>query len=255
MRLYSWNVNGIRAAFKRGSLDWILRERPDVVCLQETRALVGQLPKELTQPGGYSSYSACAERAGYSGVTTYSRTPACSWRAKLGVEPGDGEGRLLRTDHGWFDLYNVYFPNGKASAERLAYKLRFYRRFLAHVDRRARAGRPIVFCGDTNTAHRPIDLARPKENETVSGFLPEERAWLDRWLDHGWVDVFRHLHPDERDAYTWWSTRTNARARNVGWRLDYFFVHETLLGRVRGAGIRADIMGSDHCPVWIDLED
>ena len=171
------------------------------------------------------------------------------------MEPGDGEGRLLRTDHGWFDLYNVYFPNGKASAERLAYKLRFYRRFLAHVDRRARAGRPIVFCGDTNTAHRPIDLARPKENETVSGFLPEERAWLDRWLDHGWVDVFRHLHPDERDAYTWWSTRTNARARNVGWRLDYFFVHETLLGRVRGAGIRADIMGSDHCPVWIDLED
>jgi exodeoxyribonuclease-3 len=203
---------------------------------------------------GYSSYWAAADRAGYSGVATFCREPSYGWTAGLGVERFDTEGRVLITDLGEFDLYNVYFPNGKASPERLAYKLDFYAAFLDHIDARAQAGSPIVFCGDVNTAHRPIDLARPKANEKFSGFLPEERACLDRWEAHGWIDCFRSLHPDARDAYTWWSTRTNARSHNVGWRLDYVFVHVSLLDHVKDAGICPDVLGSDHCPVWLELD-
>jgi exodeoxyribonuclease-3 len=255
VRLYSWNVGGIRAAVAKGMLDWLTTVRPDVLCLQETKADPASLSVAVREPCGYYSYWTVAERKGYSGVVTYTRQPPRSRQSGLGIARFDLEGRVLMTDVGGIELYNVYFPNGKASPERLAYKLDFYAAFLAHIDARAQAGRSVVFCGDVNTAHQPIDLARPRENATVSGFLPEERAWLDRFVAHGWVDSFRHRYPETRNAYTWWSPRTRARTRNVGWRIDYFFLHHTLLGRMQDAGICADVVGADHCPVWLELAD
>lgn len=253
MKLYSWNVNGVRAAAKKGLLEWLANAGPDVLCLQETKAEPTQLDAALLQPAGYHSHWASAEKKGYSGVASYCKTPPTSCRAGLGIEHFDREGRVLATDHDGFTLYNVYFPNGKASPERLRYKLDFYSAFLARINAEARSGKPVIFCGDVNTAHRAIDLARPKENEAISGFLPEERAHLDQWQAAGWVDVFRYCYPERRDAYSWWSLRSGARARNVGWRIDYFFVHASLLGRVKDAGIATEVTGADHCPVWLEL--
>jgi exodeoxyribonuclease-3 len=252
MRLYSWNVNGWRAARKKGLADWVARSRPDALCVQESKADPAQLPGDEARLAGYDGLWAVAARSGYSGVATFCRAPCRHRQAGLGIPRFDVEGRVVVTDCGDFDLYNVYFPNGKSSPERLAYKLDFYAAFLDHINGRVAAGRPVVFCGDVNTAHHPIDLARPKENARISGFLPEERAWLDQWEAAGWVDSFRHLYP-ERVEYSWWSQRTNARARNVGWRLDYFWVHRNLLGRVRDAGIATEVMGADHCPVWLEI--
>ncbi len=255
MRLYSWNVNGYRSAIGKGLLGWLAATRPDVLCLQETRVDPSVLTGDQREPPGYTGYWACGTRAGYCGVATLTARPARGARAGFGVERFDAEGRVIVTDHGDFDIYNVYFPNGRASEERLAYKLEFYDAFLEHVDERTRQGRDIVICGDVNTAHRPIDLAHPKANEKHSGFLPVERAWLDRLLAQGWVDTFRHFHPGATGAYSWWTVRTNARAKNVGWRLDYCFVNERLLPRVTGAGISPAVMGSDHCPVWLELAE
>jgi exodeoxyribonuclease III len=253
MRLYSWNVNGIRSAARQGLLTWLAHERPDVLCLQETRAWSTMLSEELLHPDGYHSYWANAERMGYSGVATFSREQPRRWQTGLGLPRFDCEGRVLVTAIAGVEIHNVYFPNGRASGERLAHKLAFYEAFLEHIDQRAASGQSVIFCGDVNTAHRPIDLARPKANETASGFLPVEREYLDRWREHGWLDTFRLLHPEERGAYSWWSMRAGARQRNIGWRLDYFFVHASLAGRVKGAGIAADVTGADHCPVWLEL--
>jgi exodeoxyribonuclease-3 len=253
LRLFSWNVNGVRAAAGKGLLEWIAGEQPDVLCLQETKAAAATLPDILLRPGGYESYWVHALRKGYSGVATYCRLPVRSWSGGLAEERFDAEGRVLMTDFGDFELYNVYFPNGQASPERLAYKLAFYAAFLQHVDARAAAGHSVIFCGDVNTAHREIDLAHPKANEKYSGFLPEERRCLDLWAEHGWVDSFRYCYPETREAYSWWSFRADARARNIGWRLDYFFVHRSMLDRVDGAGIAHGVAGADHCPVWLDL--
>lgn len=255
MRLFSWNVNGVRAAMRKGLLDWLSAEQPDVLCLQETKADPSGLPADLVSPPSYSSRWAVAERKGYSGVATYSRVPVRAWTVGLGIERFDSEGRVVAADLGDFDLYNVYFPNGGRSPERLAYKLEFYASFLEHIEARVSAGRPVIFCGDVNTAHRPVDLARPKANERISGFLPEEREHLDTWHARGWVDCYRHAYPDTKDVYTWWDQRFASRERNVGWRIDYFFVHQSLLPRVRDVGIHAHVPGSDHCPIWLDLAD
>lgn len=254
MRLYSWNVNGLRATLKKGLREWVAGAQPHCLCLQETKVDPATLSLEERELPGYEGVWATATRPGYSGVASFCRAPCGKGRAGLGIARFDAEGRVVVTDCGDFDLYNVYFPNGKGSLERLAYKLDFYDAFLEHINARVKAGRAVVFCGDVNTAHNPIDLARPKENEKISGFLPEERAWLDRWEREGWVDTFRHLYPD-RVGYSWWSLRTNARARNVGWRLDYFYAHESLLPRVKDAGIATEVMGADHCPVWLELAD
>ncbi len=200
MRLYSWNVNGLRAAATSGLPDWLARTQPDVLCLQETRCGPGDLPEDLRRPAGYHTSWVSANRKGYSGVATFSRLPPIAWRAGLGIERFDVEGRVLATDLGSVELYNVYFPNGRLGPDRLAYKLAFYAVFLEHVDARVAAGRAVLFCGDVNTAHWPVDLARPRENARTSGFLPEERAWLDRWREHGWVDTFRLCHPDAAGA-------------------------------------------------------
>lgn len=255
MKLASWNVNGIRAVQRKGALDWLWTSDLDAVCLQETKAHPDQLEPAITAPPGWRSGWVAAEKKGYSGVATFVRegVAVAGEREGFGVKRFDSEGRTLVTDLGAFLLYNVYFPNGKASEERLAYKMDFYAAFRRHVNAQVKAGRRVVVCGDVNTAHHPIDLARPDENETISGFLPEERAWLDAFTKDGWVDSFRAVHGQKPDVYTWWSQRSGARLRNVGWRIDYFFVDVGLRPALRDAWIRPEIMGSDHCPLGIEL--
>jgi exodeoxyribonuclease-3 len=253
LRLLSWNVNGLRAAHKKGFLTWFRAERPDVLCLQETKAAPTQLPAELREVEGYRVYFTEAERKGYSGVATYTRVEPAAVAHGFGVKEFDREGRTQVLDFGAFLLFNVYFPNGKMSAARLRYKMAFYDAFLARVQALTAAGRHVVVCGDVNTAHQEIDLARPRENSKVSGFLPEERAWLDEFVAAGFVDTFRMFHA-EPAQYTWWDYKTRARERNVGWRIDYFFVSANFKNAVKAAFILPQVRGSDHCPVGVDVE-
>ncbi len=253
MRLISWNVNGLRAAAKKGFLDWWAKAQPDVLCIQETKASEEQLPSALTQVPGYRAFFSSAERKGYSGVALYTKMPPASVKTGIGVARFDTEGRILMADYKKFVLYSVYFPNGKASKERLQYKMDFYDAFLKAVQRQKKAGKKVVICGDVNTAHTEIDLARPKENEKVSGFLPEERAWIDKLLSRGYLDAFRMFEKGP-GHYTWWDFKTRARERNVGWRIDYFFISENLKRNAVSAQILADVQGSDHCPISLELK-
>lgn len=252
MKIISWNVNGIRAIQKKGFLDWLQKAKPDILCLQETKAHPAQLDQSLLNPPGYHSYFYAAERKGYSGVATLARLKPDKVTCGFGIPKFDAEGRVLITEFGHFVVLNIYFPNGKASEERLRYKLDFYDTTLEFVEKLKRKHKHILVCGDYNTAHRPIDLARPKENENVSGFLPVERGWMDKWIDHGQVDIFREFCPLP-NQYTWWDMKTGARKRNVGWRIDYHFVSQKLAGRIKGAAIHPDVTGSDHCPVSVEL--
>ncbi len=252
LRILSWNVNGLRAIWKKGFREWLRTENPDILCLQETKVNQDQLPHEMKEIEGYSAYYSDAERKGYSGVAILSRSTPLRAGRGFGIPKFDSEGRIQAADYGDFLLYSVYFPNGKASRERLDYKMAFYDAFLRHVDGLVSEGRNVIVCGDVNTAHREIDLSRPKENETVSGFLPEERAWIDTFVAHGFVDTFRMFHP-EPGWYSWWDYKTKARERNVGWRIDYFFVNEGFRKSVTDAFILTDVMGSDHCPIGIEI--
>ena len=252
MRLLSWNVNGIRAAQRKGFVDWVSKIGPDILCIQETKASPEQLSEELTAMPGYHVYFSSAERKGYSGVATYSNVKPQDVAHGLGIEKFDNEGRILRMDYADFTLFNIYFPNGKSSEERLDYKMEFYDAFLEHLGQLKRQGRNVVVCGDVNTAHKEIDLARPKPNEKISGFLPVERAWMDQWVSHGYVDTLRMFN-QEPGQYSWWDARGGGRSKNVGWRIDYFFVSESMKDKVTGAFIMPDVMGSDHCPIGIDL--
>ncbi|HNX40000.1 MAG TPA: exodeoxyribonuclease III [Methanothrix sp.] len=262
IRLLSWNVNGLRAVYRKGFLDWLVKDCPDILALQETKVAADQVPSELNNAAGYLTYFGSGPRKGRDGVALFSKgrdgiaglsqmPPAVNF--SLGIEGFDDENRAIVADYGDFLLFNVYFPNGKASKERLAYKLRFYDLFLEHINGLKSQGRSIVICGDLNTAHREIDLARPKANEKISGFLPEERAWMDRLVESGFVDTFRIFH-EEGDNYSWWDLKTRARERNVGWRIDYFFVSPDLRDRVKSAFILKDVTGADHCPVGMELE-
>ncbi len=253
MRIISWNVNGIRAAVKKGLLDWMSAEQPDILCLQEVKALPEQLDESVLKVEGYQMALYPAKRKGYSGVATYSRPAPDSVVMGTGNPRFDEEGRTLITQYGGLLLYNVYFPNGNASGERLAYKMDFYDDLLAHAAAQVEEGRSVLICGDYNTAHKEIDLARPKENSNVSGFLPIERAWMDKLCASGFVDTFRMFH-GEGGRYSWWDMKTRARERNVGWRLDYFFADRRTAARVKDAFIMEDVMGSDHCPVGIEIE-
>ena len=252
IRILSWNVNGLRAVHKKGFLDWFVGEKPDMLCIQETKASEEQLPDELRSVDGYHAFFSSAEKKGYSGVALYTREEPISVVKGFGIKRFDSEGRIIVAEYPGFTLYNIYFPNGQQSDERLRYKMDFYDAFLDHVEAARKEGRNVVICGDVNTAHREIDLARPKENSTTSGFLPEERAWIDTFLSHGYIDTFRALHP-EPDQYTWWNYRTRARERNVGWRIDYFYVNEEFGKHVGESFILADVTGSDHCPIGVDL--
>lgn len=253
LRMLSWNVNGLRAVHKKGSLGRLLQSCPDILCLQETKARVDQLPSDLKEMPGYCCYYSSGDKKGYGGVGLLSRKKPLQISNSLGIEGFDDEGRAIVADYGSFILFNVYFPNGKASKERLQYKLEFYDNFLDLVVRLKSEGKNVVICGDVNTAHKEIDLARPKQNEKVSGFLLVERAWMDRLVEHGFLDTFRIFNADGGN-YSWWDQKTKARERNVGWRIDYFFVSDSLKDKVKSAFILKDIMGSDHCPVGIELE-
>ncbi len=254
MNIISWNVNGLRAVAKKGNFADIMARNPDILCLQETKAEADQLPEDVrTVPGYHSYFSHSKTRKGYSGVGVYTKQQPLKVEEGMGIKDMDQEGRLLVLYFPDFVLLNCYFPNGGGGPERLAYKLEFYDNFLAFIEKLRIAGHAVIVCGDVNTAHEEIDLARPKENETNTGFLPEERAWIDEVIRHGYVDIYRHTHPDTKDAYTYWDMKTAARSRNVGWRIDYFFISPDLLPRVRKAEILADIYGSDHCPIVIEV--
>jgi len=253
VRIVSWNVNGLRAVHRKGFLEWFLEDKPDILCLQEIKATEDQLPRKLRSVNGYHSYFNSAERKGYSGVALYSTINPEIIETGLGTEKFDNEGRVQIADYDDFVLLNIYFPNGKMSDDRLKYKLDFYDAFLDYVNDLRDEGRNLVICGDLNTAHKEIDLARPKENSNISGFLPVERAWIDKFLDNGYVDTFRMFNK-EPEQYTWWSYRTRARERNVGWRLDYFFVNEEFKKKIKDSYILSDVMGSDHCPIGIEIE-
>jgi exodeoxyribonuclease-3 len=253
-KLFSWNVNGIRAAHRKGLLEWLKQTRPDVLCVQETKANPDQLDEELKNPEGYYTYWASAEKKGYSGVGLYSRVEPVSIQIGLGIEKFDREGRTIIADYGDFLLITAYFPNGGRDHSRVSFKMDYKKAFLELCNQYRGSGRSVVFCGDVNTAHREIDIARPKDNENRTGFLPIERAWIDRVVEEGYIDTFRSLHPDLADAYTWWAYWGGGRERNVGWRLDYFFISPDLQDRVTAAEIHTDILGSDHCPVSLTLD-
>ena len=254
MLLYSWNVNGIRAATRKGFADWVKAVSPDVICLQEVKAEVQQIPKEVLELEGYHMEWNPASRKGYSGVATLSRKKPKAVHRGMGIERFDCEGRILRHEYPGFDLLNVYFPNGTSGDERLQYKMEFYDAFLDHCESLRTDGKKLIVCGDVNTAHREIDLKNAKANEKNSGFLPQERAWVDKFIAHGYVDTFRLLHPDEPEQYSWWTFRANARERNIGWRIDYFFVTGDLTKKVKDAFIAPEVMGSDHCPIGLLLK-
>ena len=254
MKLVSWNVNGIRAAHRKGFLDWLHAEAPDVLTVQETKAHPEQLAAKLRQPDGYHTWWASAERKGYSGVGFYSKTQPRDVQIGIGIEKFDSEGRTIIADYGDFTLMTTYLPNGKASEERLRYKMEYKEAFLDYANGLRAAGKSVVFCGDINTAHNEIDLTHPKPNSKYSGFLREERDWIDKVIEQGYIDIYRHRNPDKEGAYSWWSMRGGARGKNVGWRIDYFFISPDLLERVVDAEIHADVMGSDHCPISLTLD-
>jgi exodeoxyribonuclease-3 len=252
-RLLSWNVNGIRAVKNKGFLEWMNKESPDILCIQETKARPDQLDDDLTGMKGYSIYWNYPEKKGYAGVALYSREKPRNVKYDFGGGGVDLEGRVIIAEYPDFTLLNVYFPNGGAGNKRVPYKMDFYDAFLKYADALKDAGKKLIICGDVNTAHKEIDLARPRENIKKTGFLPEERAWMDKFVSHGYTDTFRQFNK-EPGQYSYWDMKTGARARNVGWRIDYFFVTRNLLNLVTGAFILPEVMGSDHCPVGLTLK-
>jgi len=253
MKIVSWNVNGIRAVEKKGIVDWLVAEGPDVLGVQEIKATEDQLGASIREIPGYTAFFNPAQRKGYSGTAVYYRRQPLAISTGLPDERFNTEGRTIRMDYPELTLFNIYFPNGQKDEERLTFKLDFYECLLAHIDDLRAQGRRVVVFGDFNTAHHEIDLKNPKSNEKTSGFLPIERAFMDRLCAHGWVDTFRALHPDAVE-YSWWSYRFNARSNNTGWRIDYHFIAPELREFLTAATIHGDVMGSDHCPVSIELE-
>ena len=252
IKALSWNVNGLRAVHRKGFLDWFAEENPDILCLQETKLNEEQIPPEVLEVAGYQKFFSSAERKGYSGVALFTKPEPQSVSYGFGIPEFDNEGRILIADYGKFVLFNIYFPNGRSRADRLKYKMEFYDAFLDFAERTRQQGKNIVVCGDYNTAHKEIDLARPEANQKVSGFLPEERAWMDQLVAKGYVDTLR-IFNDRPEQYSYWDQMTKARDRNVGWRIDYFFVDEGFVPSISNAFILPDGMGSDHCPVGIEI--
>jgi exodeoxyribonuclease-3 len=255
-RIFSWNVNGLRAAAGKGFGTWLSKSRAEIVGIQEVRALPHQVPEKLANPARWYSHFSPADRLGYSGVGLYSRRKPDSVDTSLGSDRFDCEGRLQLARFGRLVVANGYFPNGNGKDRdnsRVPYKLDWYRALFEKVQRLRRGGYRVVVMGDFNTAHREIDLARPKSNRKTSGFLPEERAELDRWIDAGWIDTFRAFEPGP-EHYSWWSQMGGARARNVGWRIDYVMASPAAMKFVRKAFIHPHVKGSDHCPVGVDVD-
>ncbi len=254
MILYSWNVNGLRAAYKKGFLEWLYASSPDILAIQETKCHPDQLVDELRNPHGYHTYWASAEKKGYSGVALFTKVKPRSVQIGLGIAEYDREGRTIVADYGDFVLLASYFPNGSRDHSRVSFKMAYKKKFLGICNDLRKDDRSVVFCGDVNTAHQEIDLARAKHNKNTTGFLPIEREWIDKVVSQGYFDTYRSLNPDKEGAYSWWTYIGKARERNVGWRLDYFFVSQELWPRVEAADIHTDIYGSDHCPVSLTLK-
>jgi exodeoxyribonuclease-3 len=252
MKITTWNVNGIRAAIKKGFIDWAKTYEKDVLCLQEIKAFSGQIPEEVVNLDSYMVYINSAKRPGYSGVASFFKDEPEEIRYGLGVEEFDDEGRVIRSKHKNFYLYNIYFPNGQRGQDRVDFKLNFYETLLDECNKLHAQGEKIIITGDFNTAHTEIDLANPKENSKTSGFLPEEREMITQYLNNGFKDAYRELYPDKVE-YTWWTYRFGARRRNIGWRLDYFLVSDALMKDVKDVIILGDVEGSDHCPVTLDI--
>lgn len=253
MRIYSWNVNGIRAVARKGFLEWIEEEKPDVLALQEIRIQDEQLSDKLRNIDDYYSYFNFGEIKGYSGVALYSKEKPLNVWYGLGVKKFDKEGRVLVAEYPEFILLNIYFPNGKKNQERLNFKLEFYDKVLDYCEKLRDKGNKILISGDFNTAHHPIDLKNPEANKDISGFLPIERKWLDKLEDHGYIDTYRYFYPD-KETYSWWSYRTRARERDAGWRIDYHFISQGLEDKLVNADILTEVMGSDHCPVTVEMD-
>lgn len=267
MKLISWNINGIRSingqnpkrrydkVFHENTLfDYIERENPDIICLQETKAEPSQIKDELREPPGYIGYFSSSKlKKGYSGTVTYTKKEPISVKTDLNIEKFDNEGRIVELDFGDFVHFNVYFPNGTSGRERVDFKLEFYDELFKYAEELRKSGKELIISGDYNTAHKPIDLARPEANEDTSGFLPEEREKLDQIVENGFIDTFR-MFTSEGDHYTWWSQRGRARERNVGWRIDYHFVTSGLEKQVKSSIHQPEQKGSDHCPIIIELD-
>lgn len=251
MKLLSWNVNGLRAVLGKGFAEFMATERPDILCLQETKARPEQVPLPL-ELAGYHGYWNSAAKPGYSGVAVFSRDKPLDVTLGMGIAEHDSEGRVLTLEYPEIFLVNVYTPNAQDGLRRLPYRLAWDEAFRLHI-RNLATRKPLVFCGDLNVAHQEIDIARPRENRFSPGFSAEERASFDKLLESGFVDTFRHFHPDLAGAYSWWSYRAGARLRNIGWRIDYFGVSTAFIRRVVSAEILPHIHGSDHCPVGIVL--
>lgn len=251
-KIYSWNVNGIRACVKKGFVDWLKTEKPDVLAVQEIKANVDQLDETILEIEGYKSFWMSAEKKGYSGVALFCREEPNSIE-KLGDDIYDSEGRTIIAHWTDFSVINCYFPNSQAKGARLDYKLGFCKRILEKCDQLVSEGKNVVLCGDYNIAHTEIDLKNPKTNTKNPGFLPEEREWMTKFLTTGYNDVFREMHPDEPGHYSWWSYRFKARDKDIGWRIDYLCVNSAFSSAVKEALIHKKVLGSDHCPVSITL--
>ena len=251
MRLVSWNVNGIRAAIGKGLFDFLNSSSPDLLLLQEVKAM----QEQVVFPDGFDwilNWNA-AEKKGYSGVAAFGKTEPLSVVQGMGIEEHDREGRVLTLEYPEFYVVNVYTPNSQNQLRRLDYRLEWDRAFREHL-LFLEETKPVIFCGDLNVAHQEIDIARPKANRKNAGFTDEERESFGELLASGFIDAFRHFHPDEPEHYTWWSFRAGARERNVGWRLDYFGVTASLIGRVKSCAIHSGVHGSDHCPVELEID-
>lgn len=259
MKIISWNTNGLRATAKQGNLMSLFNKyKPDILALQETKSEIDQLDAETVNVPGYSLFmSPCLTRKGYSGVAYYIKNDILGEskvKNGIGAKEFDQEGRNIVFEYGETVFINTYFPNGGGGPERLDYKMRFYDAYLKYIKKLVASGKKVVFMGDVNTAHTEIDLARPKENVQNTGFLPTERAWLDKVIQNEFVDTYRYLHPKEIGVYSYWDQKSRARDRNVGWRIDYFFVSKNLIPNVKKSYMLTDYMGSDHCPIVLEVD-
>jgi len=252
LKLYSWNLNGIRAGSRHGFLTWLKETSPDILCVQETKAHFSDLPNELKNIPGYEIYFSDAKKKGYAGTAIFTKIKPLKITTGIGIEKFDDEGRFLLLEFDNFYLCNTYFPHTQRELARLDFKIEFNNAYLKFIQKLKKNGKPIILTGDFNVAHKEIDLENPKQNERNAGFTKEERLFADQLIASGYIDTFRYLHPHTK-KYTWWTYRFNARAKNIGWRIDYFFVSPDLKTKIRKAEIHDKTFGSDHCPISLDL--
>ncbi len=254
MRIISYNVNGVRAAIKKGLIDWLKTNPTDIICLQEIKANVEDIPSQLFEELGFNSYWYPAQKKGYSGVAIFTKIKPDQVFYGNQIDHSDFEGRVIRADFGDITLINAYFPSGTSGDERQTYKYKWLDEFYVYLQELRKTRPQIIILGDYNIAHMAIDIHDPKGNKNSSGFLPEERAWMDKFLENGWIDSFRQLNPNKTGGYSWWSQRfPSVRLENKGWRIDYICVTDTLSSKLKSAEIYPDIKHSDHCPIYLEL--